>query len=327
MKLTKSELQQFRAKGIFTDSQATITPNNIGVPAGLLTSLSPTIIENVLAKRSAEKILGGTKKLIDWADEDYQLPFAETTAKVTAYNDYGQPLNSSLNLSFNRYGHYRFTAKSIYGSLQQEQYSKAKIDYASMVLTGTLEALAIESNRTAFYGYQDNTSGKFLVQGLFNNPALSNYVVATKTFATMTDAEILAFFATAISDLTVQTGGVIDGLSVIRVPIATTSFAQLQSKHTTLGISIYDQLLKTYPSMTFEPAIELNKAHLNTDVIYFIGESMAGGIADTTTLGYSEINRAGNVVMGDNTFSQAFSSGSVGAVVYKPFMIKRYSGV
>ena len=56
MALTNLELQQFRAKGIFTDSQATITPNNIGVPAGLLTSLSPTIIENVLAKRSAEKI-------------------------------------------------------------------------------------------------------------------------------------------------------------------------------------------------------------------------------------------------------------------------------
>ena len=67
MALTNLELQQFRAKGIFTDSQATITPNNIGVPAGLLTSLSPTIVENVLAKRSAEKILGGTKKLIDWA--------------------------------------------------------------------------------------------------------------------------------------------------------------------------------------------------------------------------------------------------------------------
>lgn len=327
MPLSTTDLIKYRAKGIFTDGQATITANNIGMPAGILTQLSSEIIQNVLAKRSAERVLGGTKKLIDWAKEEYQLPFTEMTAKVTAYNDYGQPLNSSLNVSFNRYGHYRYTAKSIYGSLQAEQYAEAKIDYPSMVATGTLEALAVEGNRVAFFGYQDNTSGQFLVQGLFNNPALSNYVVSAKTFSAMTNDEIFAFFATAIADLTVQTGGLIDGTSTIRVPISTTAFAQLQSKHSSLALSIYDQLLKTYPNMTFEPAIELNSAYNDTNVIYFIGESMAGGIAETTTLGYSEIGRAGNVQLGDNTWSQAMSSGTVGAVVYKPFMIKRYSGV
>lgn len=328
MKISLKDLGNLRQHGFFTDAQATITPNNIGLPAGLLQALSPQIVENVMSYRTADEVLGGRIKVVDWADTEYVLPFIERTGQTTPYGDYAQPKTSGVNTSFNKSGHYLFTAKYLYGDREAEQYSKARIDYASVCLSGATEALAIELNRSAMEGYILNTSGEYLCYGLLNNPALSNYEAGVDFSDNATTwQDIMGFFATAVQGLVTQTGNNINGQSKIRVPISASAFARLQSVYTDLGISVYDQIQKTYPGMYFVPAIELDSAHLGENVIYFIGESSAGGLEDTTKLGYSEIARMGRVVQGDYSFSQAISAGTVGAIVYKPFMIKRYSGV
>ncbi|WP_265604348.1 hypothetical protein, partial [Campylobacter jejuni] len=101
-------------------------------------------------------------------------------------------------------------------------------------------------------------------------------------FSAMTWQEVMAFFAGAISKLVTQSGNNINGKSNIRCVLSATAFTTLQSKYTDLGISVYETLQKTYPNMYFVSAIEFVKAYNNQDVIYFIGESMAGGIAETT---------------------------------------------
>lgn len=320
-------LASLRQKGYFNDAQASITPNNIGVPAGLLTALSPDIVENVLAYRTAEEAVGSKRKLLDWSKEEYILPFVERTGKTNPYSDFGQALNANINTSYNHYGHYRFSAAILHGDLLATQYSDAKIDYRYMILSAATESLRIEENRTAFDGYLDNTSGKFLCYGLLNEPKLPNYVDAGKTFEAMTWEEILAFFANAITALTTQTGNIINGTSRIRVVVAASAYAQLVIKHTSLGISVFETLKKTYTGMYFVSAIEFDGAYTSENVCYFIGESPAGGIADTMTLGFSEIAKMGRIVEGGNSWSQTASAGSVGTIVNKPFMVKRYYGV
>ena len=327
MKIKNEEFKALQSKGFFTDAQATITPNNAGLPAGLLSALSTQIVENVLAVRTGEEALGGKAKLIDWAEQEYLLPFVEKTGQTQPYGDYAQPLVSSMNTSFNRQGHYRFSAKYLYGNLEAEQYAKARLDYPSIVLSSVMEALRVEENRTAFEGYIDNTSGQFLCYGLLNNPQLPSYeTVLAKDFATMTWEEVLAFFGGAISSLTTNTGNNINGQSKIRVVISASAYANLVVKHTSLGISLIDTISKTYPNMYFVPAIEFDGAYQSENVIYFIGESPIGGVADTTILGYSEFAKMGNVILGDNSLSQSVSAGTIGAVVYKPFMVLRYYG-
>lgn len=327
MPVDKKVLKKFQDKGFFIDAQPTMTLNNIGLAAGILNSLSSTIIENVVAYRTGDEVLGKREKLIDWADEKYILPFVEQTGQTTPYADFGQAHATALNTSFNDFNHYRFSSKWIYGSLQAEQYSKAKIDYSGVVASASTEALAIELNRTAFNGYIDNTSNKFLCYGLLNNPQLSNYVNSAKTFSAMTWQEVMAFFGTAIKALTVQTGNNINGQSNIRVPISASAYNDLETKYTDLGVPVLETLLSRYKGMKFIPAIELDSAFAGDNVIYFIGESLAGGIPDTTKLGYSEIARVGNLVVGDNSWSQTVSAGTVGAIVYKPFMIVRYAKI
>ena len=333
-KITNTELKALQAKGffnsehnVFSDAMPTFTAQNIGMPAGILTALNPQAVENILALRTGDLALGKREKLLDWADEKYFTPMIERTGQTTPYSDFGMPLVSGLNANFNETGHYRFTAKYQHGNLEAAQYQKGRINYQAFLLSAVTEALAVELNNVAFNGYINNSSLSYICYGLLNNPELPSYEAALKTFEAMTWQEVMNFFTKAVTTLTQKTGNNINGESKIRVVISASAFNSLKSKWTDLGISAYEKLQGLYPNMYFISAIELDNAETNQNVIYFIGESNAGGIADSTKLGYSELALAGNVVQTDNGYSQAISAGTCGALVFKPSFIVRYQGI
>ena len=333
-KISNTELKALQAKGffnsernVFSDAMPTFTAQNIGMPAGILTALNPQAVENILALRTGDLALGKREKLLDWADEKYFTPMIERTGQTTPYSDFGMPLVSGLNANFNETGHYRFTAKYQHGNLEAAQYQKGRINYQAFLLSAVTEALAVELNNVAFNGYIKNSSNAYICYGLLNNPELPDYEQAQKNFDTMDWQEVMNFFTKAVTKLTQKTGNNINGESKIRVVISASAFNSLKSKWTNLGISAYEKLQQLYPNMYFVSAIELDKAEQNENVIYFIGESNAGGIADSTKLGYSELALAGNVVQTDNGYSQAISAGTCGALVFKPSFIVRYKGI
>ena len=333
-KISNTELKALQAKGffnsernVFSDAMPTFTAQNIGMPAGILTALNPQAVENILALRTGDLALGKREKLLDWADEKYFTPMIERTGQTTPYSDFGMPLVSGLNANFNETGHYRFTAKYQHGNLEAAQYQKGRINYQAFLLSAVTEALAVELNNVAFNGYIKNSSNAYICYGLLNNPELPDYEQALKTFDAMDWQEVMNFFTKAVTKLTQQTGNNINGESRIRVVISASAFNSLKSKWTNLGISAYEKLQQLYPNMYFVSAIELDKVENNEKAIYFIGESNAGGIADSTKLGYSELALAGNVVQTDNGYSQAISAGTCGALVFKPSFIVRYKGI
>ena len=333
-KISNTELKALQAKGffnsernVFSDAMPTFTAQNIGMPAGILTALNPQAVENILALRTGDLALGKREKLLDWADEKYFTPMIERTGQTTPYSDFGMPLVSGLNANFNETGHYRFTAKYQHGNLEAAQYQKGRINYQAFLLSAVTEALAVELNNVAFNGYINNSSLSYVCYGLLNNPELPNYEAEQTTFEAMTWQNIMNFFTKAVTKLTQQTGNNINGESRIRVVISASAFNSLKSKWTDMGISAYEKLQGLYPNMYFVSAIELDKVENNEKAIYFIGESNAGGIADSTKLGYSELALAGNVVQTDNGYSQAISAGTCGALVFKPSFIVRYKGI
>ena len=333
-KISNTELKALQAKGffnsernVFSDAMPTFTAQNIGMPAGILTALNPQAVENILALRTGDLALGKREKLLDWADEKYFTPMIERTGQTTPYSDFGMPLVSGLNANFNETGHYRFTAKYQHGNLEAAQYQKGRINYQAFLLSAVTEALAVELNNVAFNGYINNSSLSYVCYGLLNNPELPDYEQALKTFDAMDWQEVMNFFTKAVTKLTQKTGNNINGESRIRVVISASAFNSLKSKWTNLGISAYEKLQQLYPNMYFVSAIELDKVENNEKAIYFIGESNAGGIADSTKLGYSELALAGNVVQTDNGYSQAISAGTCGALVFKPSFIVRYKGI
>ena len=169
MRITNNELKALNEKGIFnarvTDAEPTFTGVNIGIPAGVLSSLNTQVVENILAYRTGDEALGKREKLLDWRDDNYYTPLVEKTGMTTPYSDYGMPLLAGINVNFNMVGHYRFTSKYNYANLEAEQIAAAKINYTDMLLNATSEALAVELNRTAFYGYIQNSGNAYLCYG------------------------------------------------------------------------------------------------------------------------------------------------------------------
>ena len=312
------------------DAMPSITSNNIGMPGGLLSQVSVEVLETILAYRSGDDALGGRKKVLDWEQQDYYMPLVEKTGSVSPYSDYDDAIASGLNVTFGKAGHYVFSTSYNVGEREAMQLSQSNINAESYLLNASLEALAVELNRVAFNGYVNN-SNSFLVYGLLNHPELNNYEANTKKFEDMTFAEVVAFFSKAIAKLRSQTGNNLQKGSALRVVIASSAFDALSLKFTDLGIDAISALIEKFEKLGINisiiPAIELEKANANQDVIYFILENSQGGISDTTALGYSEIGRLSSVVIGSTFKQQKISAGTTGALMYKPAYIVRYTNI
>lgn len=325
--INNNELRELQKNGYFTDAMPTFTSNNIGYPAGILAQLSTFAVENILKRRTADRVIGAREKLADWAQEDYYIPIVERTGQTTPYSDIAQTRVAGLNVNFEKTGNYRFSSAFEIKNLESEQLSRAKISAEQYKLSASTEALAVEFNRTAFFGYIENSSNQYVCYGLFNNPALSNYESITTTWDKKTWKEIMQDIAGAVSRLNLQSGNNINEDSRIKLAIASNKLALLKGTFTDLGVSLFEAIGKAYPNIEIIGSTEMNGAYNGSDVFYLIGEDSAGGISQTMDLGYSEIARMSNVVVGYEYRGQQISAGSLGCIIYKPSFVVRYQGI
>lgn len=330
----KSFIEKAKEKGYFcgvTDALPTqFTLNNIGLPAGLLTQISPEIIKQIFNKRTANDIVGDFYKSGDWKDQDILVPYVELTGGVKPYADKNNPTFVNQNINFDKAGHYRFSVAYSVGDLMSEQLATARINEAEYKLSAATETLMIEMNRVAFYGYIDNQGGQLLVEGLLNNSRLNPYETSPKVFTSGATSfqDIMDIFGEAIGKLTAQTGQNVDYTSEIKVAISQTAFQTLLTKFAPTGDkTVLQALQETYKNIRFIPSVDLDNANNNQNVMYLIAESGAGGNLPTARLGFSEIIKAGNVVNDYNSYSQVLSNGSFGCLIYKPSHIVRYTNI
>lgn len=333
--LDSAKLSEIQALGFFngvkvTDSPAGFSPTNITMPAGILSQVSVNVVENILQYRSGDEALGGRQKLLDFYQQEYYIPLVERLGATIPYNDYDDAISAGINLTFDKTGHYRFSSNIIVGELEEAQLSSANVNARDYITSASVEALMVEFNRVAFNGYVDN-SGKNLVFGLLNNPALNNYENSQKKFSQMSWQEVVTFFSSAVAKIREQSGNNIQRGSKLRAVVSAKAFDYLRLKYTDMGVNVLTEIQKSFETIGVEfsiiSAIELDGANGNQDVIYFILENNLGGVSETTTLGYSEIARMGNVVVGSSYTMQKMSVGTAGAVIFKPAFIVRYTNI
>ena len=333
--LDSAKLSEIQALGFFngvkvTDSPAGFSPTNINMPAGILSQVSVNVVENILQYRSGDEALGGRQKLLDFYQQEYYIPLVERLGATIPYNDYDDAISAGINLTFDKTGHYRFSSNIVVGELEEAQLSSANVNARDYITSASVEALMVEFNRVAFNGYVDN-SGKNLVFGLLNNPALNNYENSQKKFSAMSWQEVVTFFSSAVAKIREQSGNNIQRGSKLRAVVSAKAFDYLRLKYTDMGVNVLTEIQKSFETIGVEfsiiSAIELDGANANQDVIYFILENNLGGVSETTTLGYSEIARMGNVVVGSSYTMQKMSVGTAGAVIFKPAFIVRYTNI
>ena len=333
--VSQEQLAEVQALGFLNgvrlqDAPAGFSPTNVNMPAGILSQVSVNVVESILQYRAGDEALGGRQKLLDFYQQEYYIPLVERLGRTVPYNDYDDAISAGINLSFDKTGHYRFSSNIVVGELEEAQLSAANVNARDYITSASAEALMIEFNRVAFNGYVDN-AGKNLVYGLLNNPSLNAYETASKKFSAMSWQELVAFFGGAVSKIRTQSGNNIQRGSKLRCVVSASAIDSLIYKWTEMGVNVLVELNKAMGMLKLEfeliPALELDKANANQDVIYFILENNLGGISNTTTLGYSEIARMGNVVVGSSYTMQKMSVGTTGAVVFKPAFVLRYTNI
>ena len=333
--VSQEQLAEVQALGFLNgvrlqDAPAGFSPANVNMPAGILSQVSVNVVENILQYKAGDEALGGRQKLLDFYQQEYYIPLVERLGATIPYNDYDDAISAGINLTFDKTGHYRFSSSIVVGELEEAQLSSANVNARDYITSASAEALMIEFNRVAFNGYVDN-AGKNLVYGLLNNPSLNAYETASKKFSDMSWQELVAFFGGAVSKIRTQSGNNVQRGSKLRCVVSASAIDSLIYKWTEMGVNVLVELNKVMEMLKLEfeliPALELDKANANQDVIYFILENNLGGISNTTTLGYSEIARMGNVVVGSSYTMQKMSVGTTGAVVFKPAFVVRYTNI
>ena len=301
-----------------------LTPTNVAFPAGLLTNISPNMVEIVLKKRTAEVVMGGKLKLLDWQQNDIIVPIVEKAGETAGYSDFDNAPVSGTNATFARRGHYRFSAGVKIGRLQSMQMSEARVSLEQSNLDAAIEALAIKFNTIGFNGWKE-ANLTYPIVGILNDPGLPAYKEAGfASDGSATFQQVYDEIRSAVQELIVQSGNHLDLNSPYRVCMANSIFMSMTSINALGTTPVIDALRMVIPNLTFEMIPEFEKAYNNTnDVIYIIGENNVGGVKATGDLGFSELALASNTVTYENHTSQTFSSGSVGAVFYKPYNVAR----
>lgn len=345
VKIKDKQLAEINKKGVFnvisTDSATGIskvrnrvidggldlqTPANVAMPAGLLTNISPNMVEIILKKRTAEVVMGGKQKLLDWHQNDIIVPIVEKAGETAGYEDYGNAPTAGTNTTFARRGHYRFSSGVKIGRLQSMQMSEARVSLEQSNMDAAIEALAIKFNKIGFEGWQDATL-TFPITGILNDPGLSAYKEAGfASDGSATFQEVYDEIRSAIKELIDSSGNHLDLNSQFRVCMANSIFMTMTSINALGTTPVIDALRLVIPNLTVEMIPEFANAYNKTnDVMYIIGENNVGGVSMTGDLGFSELALASNTVAYENYTSQVYSSGSVGAVFYKPYnVVRRY---
>lgn len=302
------------------------TPTNV-IPGGLLTTISPNTVEIVTKKRTAEAVMGGKQKLLDWQQEDVIVPIVEKAGETKPYADMDTAPVAGTNAQFARRGHHRFSSGVKVGRLQSMQMSEARISLEASNMDAALEALAIRFNAIAFHGIQTTEASAAPIYGILNDPALSAYKEAGfASDGSATFEQVYNEIRSAVQELIAQSGGHLDLNSPYRICMSNSIFMTMTSINALGTTPVLEALRMIIPNLTFEMVPEFEKAYNDTnDVIYVIGESNVGGVAATGDLGFSELALASTTVAYENHTSQVFSSGTVGAIFYKPYnVVRRY---
>ncbi len=302
-----------------------VTAANNVLPAGILTNISPDMVRVITRKRTADMVVGDRKKLLNWEQNDALIPLLEQLGETQPYSDYESAPTTAINPDFIYAGHYRFSSKVQVGDLESRQLALARVSAQAEKTAAALETLAIEFNNIAFFGLPSQPDGaKYPVYGILNNPSLPAYKAATSTTAAATFDTVYADIQSMITDVLVSARGHADPSSRMYLAIANSRAAWLGLVNQ-YGKSVKEVVKENYPNLEWILSPEFVGAYTgDLDVMYLRVESDGlANVKDSAVLGFSELALSSATEVYANHTEQVVSSGSVGAIVYRPYMFAR----
>lgn len=303
---------------------ALVTTPSTTVPAEFLAYIDPRVIDILTAPRKAREIFTEVKKG-DWTTSYAKFRAVEFTGATQPYTDYGQSGMSGVNYDWLTREQYLYQTIIQYGDLEQAVTSAAKITLAADKQRSAANTIDIDANRF----YLQGVAGR-KIYGLLNEPTLSAPMTPAPSgtgdsveWADKSTQQIYNDIRALFGRLVAQSRGWIDQSTPLVLALSPDLSVEL-GKATDYNVSVQDMLDKFFRNLAIVTLPELSSATTG-ETMMMIAREVNG--TKTAELGYSEKLRAGRVIPDLSSFSQKWTAGTYGAIVYLPFAVAQMRGM
>ena len=295
-----------------------------GVPAELAAYIDPMVVDILTRPLKAREIFGEVKKG-DWTSPYVKFHTNELTGATEPYSDYGQSRVSGVNYQWLNRENYLFQTVITYGDFEEAVTATARLNLASDKQRAAANTLDVDGNRFALFGVAGRE-----IYGILNDPSLtppmapapsgeaSSPLWNKKTTRQKYDDVLLLF-----KRLVRQTEGHVDEKCPLTLVMSPDLAVELASA-TDFNVSVLDMLHKYFTALRVVTLPEM-AAEGTGETMMFIADEVRG--MKTGELGYTEKVRAGRLVPALSSFSQKWTAGTCGALIYLPFAIAQMRGM
>lgn len=332
-----SEMIQFAMDGndvgIAPSPLPGLSPYSITTPVQFLQNWLPGLVKYLTAPRKMDELVG-LSTVGSWEDEQIVQAVMEPLGTAFPYGDYTNVPLVSWNLTFEVRTVVRFEAGMLVGTLEEARAARVRVNSGGEKRFLCADALEVQRNRVAFYGYNDGSGRTF---GFLNDPTLPAYVTfpngasGNPLWSGKTFLEITADIRLMLAALQTQSLGRIDPKKTpitIALPVSVDQFLTIT---TTLGsYSVAMWLADTYKNVRLETAPELNDANGGASAVYAYADSVdAMGSTDggqtIMQVATTKFNALG-VEKRAKSYLEDYSNGVGGVMVKRPWAVVRYTG-
>lgn len=329
---TKENLYQIDARATARKMamDSALAPN-VGAPAQFYNVLSPNTINILYDKLAASNILP-LRKEGTFADETLSVCVREFTGGTTAYNDFSRGVTSDINTSYPMREQYRFKTGVVYGDLEVEKSTAARISLAAAKQESAAFAMAVTENKVFCRGVEHKQT-----YGLLNDPNLNSPISALnaningeqKTKWTDKDKDpvgcanhIANDILAAFNELVGNNGGHIDPLTPMKLVLSQKRAAFLDRTNN-YGKTVREIVKNSIPNLEVVTLPECSMAE--GERLYLICSQVLG--QEAGYLGFTDQLRVSPVIVEDTYKYQSFSGGTWGCILTQPNLVSIVTGI
>lgn len=313
-----SEVQAFDAQ------PGLITAPNAGVPNVFTTYYDPKLIEVLLTPNNAVKLYG-ERRLGDWVDDQVGFPMIESTGETTSYGDFNEGGGrAGANAQWEYRQPYLWQTFTEWGDREAERMGRGRIDWVARLNIASAVTHDKFYNSSAFYGIAGLSN-----YGSLNDPSLGAALTpSTKAaggtgWAAALAQEILADFQHMFTQLQLQTGSNLEMDDELVVGMHSVSENYLANTNSYGLVSAIELIKKTYPNLRIQQAPQFLSG--TTYSAQMFAPRIQG--QETIEIGFNEKMRAHRMVYATSSAKQKKTSGTEGALIYRPVAMTIMSGI
>lgn len=310
---------------------APLTTPSVATPIQFLQAWMPGFVFVTTRDKAIDRLVGETT-IGSFKDEEIVQGYAERTGNPSLYQDNTNVPMSSWNANWERRTIVRHEEGMQVGFLEEQRAAAMNFSSAAEKRVAAVQGLEVQRNYIGFYGFNNGLGRTY---GFLNDPSLPAYTnlpngaSGSSTFASKTTLEIIADILSALNQLRVQSGNVIDPKRTPIILALGPSSVDYLSTPTTLGYSVQEWLQKNYGNVRIESAPELDGANGGANVFYLYAESYPEGSTDDGKV-FVQMVPAKFITVGAQQltkgYEEVFANATAGVMTKRPFAVVRKSG-